>query len=69
LKEHAQVNPNGLYDEAMSSFFRNIDRKTGRDIDPIVNTYDDSSGNATFLKQHKISDLRARVCIFFFFLL
>jgi len=51
------VNPKGIYDEAMSSFFRNIDGKTGRDLDPIVNI---NNNNTTFLKQHKISDLRAR---------
>lgn len=52
------MNPKGIYDEAMSSFFRNIDGKTGRDLDPIVNI---NNNNTTFLKQHKISDLRARV--------
>ncbi|ORX45805.1 tubulin nucleotide-binding domain-like protein [Piromyces finnis] len=58
LKEHAQVNSKGLYDEALSSFFRNIDSKTGRDVEPIINTY--NHNNSTFIKQHKISDLRAR---------
>ncbi|ORX77211.1 tubulin nucleotide-binding domain-like protein [Anaeromyces robustus] len=58
LKEHAQVNPKGIYDEAMSSLFRNVDSKTGRDIDPISNL--SINAPSTFIKQHKISDLRAR---------
>ncbi|KAG4098698.1 putative tubulin/FtsZ family protein [Neocallimastix lanati (nom. inval.)] len=59
LKEHAQVNPNGVYDEAMSSFFRNLDAKTGRPMEPI-NHLSDPSLSSTFMKQHKLSDLRAR---------
>lgn len=59
LKEHAQVNPKGVYDEAMSSFFRNLDVKTGRPIEPVTHI-NDPNISPTFIKQHKLSDLRAR---------
>ena len=50
----------------MSSFFRNLDAKTGRPMEPI-NHLSDPSLSSTFMKQHKLSDLRARVRYLFFF--
>lgn len=32
LREHAKYNQSGLFDESMSSFFRNVDQKTDTEI-------------------------------------
>jgi len=32
LREHASYNKNGLFDESMQSFFRNVDSKSGQEI-------------------------------------
>ncbi|KAK2166309.1 hypothetical protein LSH36_40g16070, partial [Paralvinella palmiformis] len=37
LREHASINKNGVYDESMSSFFRNVDSRHGNDI-PVGNS-------------------------------
>lgn len=36
LEEHAQTNPDGVFEPSMSTFFRNVDNGTGLDI-PIGN--------------------------------
>lgn len=32
LAEHASVNPDAVFDDCMSTFFRNVDSRTGRDL-------------------------------------
>lgn len=32
LAEHASVNVNGVFDDCMSTFFRNVDSRTNRDV-------------------------------------
>ncbi|XP_062857104.1 tubulin epsilon chain isoform X3 [Trichomycterus rosablanca] len=32
LREHAHINKRGIYDEALSSFFRNVDPRSGNDV-------------------------------------
>lgn len=32
LREHAKYNKDALFDESMSSFFRNVDSKSGREV-------------------------------------
>lgn len=50
LKEHAIINKKGIYDEALSSFFQNVEKKTGNII-PV------NDGN------NKIEDLKARAVL------
>ena len=50
LKEHATVNKKGIYDEALSSFFQNFEKKTGNAI-PVNDGI------------NKIEDLKARAVL------
>jgi tubulin epsilon len=49
LKEHSLYNKNGIYDEALSSFFRNVDSRKNGQIDLEAGT--------------RINDLKARAII------
>lgn len=50
LREHASVNKNGVYDESMSSFFRNVDSRLGSSDIPVGN----SSGKIHTLKARAV---------------
>jgi tubulin epsilon len=54
LREHAAASPDGVFDEAMSTFFRNIDERYASLTD--VKPHIDSSGAAV----SKVASLRAR---------
>lgn len=57
VREHAAASPDGVFDEAMSTFFRNVDERysVARDVESTI----DSTGAAV----SKVASLRARAVL------